>query len=91
MKIEVLGAGCPKCIAAENNLREALRQTGLEAEVIHVADIKEMAKRGVMFSPAVFVDGEQKIAGRVPKVEEVCEWFAGLTAEKSKLSELHLG
>lgn len=44
-----------------------------------------------MFSPAVFVDGEQKIAGRVPKVEEVCEWLAGLTAEKSKLSELDLG
>lgn len=46
MKIEVLGAGCPKCIAAENNVREALRQTGLEAEVIHVTTSKRSPNGG---------------------------------------------
>ena len=91
MKIEIFGPGCPKCFATETNIRGALKKLKVEAEVIHVRDLKEFAKRGVMFTPAVFVDGQQMVAGHVPTVEEICEWFAARSSEKNVPSELHLG
>lgn len=70
-KIEIMGAGCPKCEAAERNARRAVEDLGMPAEVVHIYDVKELAKRGVMLTPAVVVDGELKISGHVPSVGEM--------------------
>lgn len=48
---------------------------GIEAEVIKVQDIKKITGYGVMITPALVVDGTVKVAGRVPKVEEIKEWI----------------
>jgi len=71
MRIEIVGPGCPKCIATEKNVKEALKELGIQAEVVHVTDVREFAKKGVVFTPAVVVDGKVKISGKIPTVEEV--------------------
>ena len=71
MKIEVLGTGCPKCQKTKENIREALTGTGAEAEIIEVKDLKSIADYGVMMTPAVVIDGEVKVVGKVPGVEQI--------------------
>jgi small redox-active disulfide protein 2 len=75
MKIEILGPGCYRCIATEDNVRKALAELGLEAEVVHISDPREFARRGVMFTPAVIIDGQLKASGRIPDVEQVRSWL----------------
>jgi len=71
MKIEVVGPGCFRCVETEKNVNEALKQLGIDAEVTHIYDISEMIKRGVMFTPAMIVDGQIKTSGRIPTVNEI--------------------
>ena len=71
MKIEVLGTGCPKCRKTEENIKTALAETGTEAEVVEVKDLKSIADYGVMMTPAVAVDGEVKVVGKVPSVDQI--------------------
>ena len=76
MKIEVLGMGCPKCRAAKKLIEEVIRDLLVNAEVVAVSDIDEIVDRGVMATPAVFVDGELKSAGRVPSKDEIKGWIS---------------
>lgn len=71
MKIEVVGPGCGRCIATEKNVKEAVGQLGIQAEIVKVTNMAEFAKKGVIFTPAVIVDGEVKISGKIPTVEEI--------------------
>lgn len=71
MKIEVVGPGCGRCIKTEQNVREALKQLGISAEVTKVTDVAEFAKKGVMFTPGVIIDGEVKVSGNIPTVDEI--------------------
>lgn len=71
MKIEILGPGCPRCHETERRVMNALAKAGIDAEVTHVYDLREIARRKVMFTPAVAVDGEVKISGKVPTEDEV--------------------
>ena len=71
MKIEVVGPGCQRCITTEQNVKEAIKQLDIAAEITKVTNVAEFAKKGVMFTPAVIVDGEVKISGRVPTVDEI--------------------
>lgn len=76
MKIEILGPGCAKCRATEDNVRKALAELKLEAEVAHVTDLVEIGKRRVMMTPGVVVDGQLRSSGRVPSVDEIKSWVA---------------
>lgn len=71
MKIEILGTGCPKCKTTEKNVRKAVEELGLQAEIVKVDDLQQIVDRGVMMTPAVFIDGVAKIVGRVPSPEEI--------------------
>ena len=71
MKIEILGTGCPKCEALAQNAETAVRELGIEATVEKVTDIVQIADRGVMMTPALSVDGDIKLVGRVATVEEL--------------------
>lgn len=75
MLIEILGAGCPKCFELERRAKVALQEAGLEgdSEVVHLYDVVTIARRGVVLTPALLVDGVVKIKGRVPSVEEIRE------------------
>ncbi len=71
MKIEILGTGCPKCHKTKENVEAALSELGREAEVVEVKDLKAIADYGVMLTPAVVVDGDVKIVGKVPSIAEI--------------------
>ena len=71
MRIEILGTGCPKCQATEQIVRKALAELGIEAEVVHINDPRKFREYGVMFTPAVAIDGQVKVSGHVPSLEEI--------------------
>ncbi len=71
MKIEILGTGCRKCQALAASAETAVQVLGLDCEVEKVTDITEITERGVMMTPALVVNGDVKVSGRVPSVGEV--------------------
>ena len=71
MKIAILGTGCPKCRQTAEVVRQAVEQAGIEATIQKVEDLREIMKFRVMTTPAVAVDGQVKISGKVPTVDEV--------------------
>ena len=75
MEIKVLGPGCPKCHATEQNVKEAVAEAGLDATVEKVTDTMEIAKHGVFGTPAVVVDGEVKSVGKIPSKDEIKIWI----------------
>lgn len=77
MKIEVLGTGCAKCRRMLANVQDAVKELGVPAEIVKVEDITEIMNRGVMLTPALIVDGEARVVGRVPRVDEVKEILGG--------------
>jgi small redox-active disulfide protein 2 len=75
MKIEILGSGCARCHAVEKNVKLAVDKLQIQADVEHIYDPKEFARRGVLFTPAVVVNGITKASGKIPTVEELMEWL----------------
>ena len=71
IKVEVLGTGCKKCQQLESNVREAITVLTLEAEILHITDPIEIAKRGVMSTPALIVNGRIIGKGKVMTSEEI--------------------
>jgi small redox-active disulfide protein 2 len=76
MIIEILGTGCAKCKKTKGNIEKVLKENGKEAEVVKVEDFETILNYGVMVTPAVVVDGEVKIAGKVPDEKEIRKWIA---------------
>lgn len=75
MKIEILGPGCPKCKKVSELAEQAVKESGVEVEIIKITDINEIMNRGVMSTPALVIDGEVKSAGRIPNIEEIKKWL----------------
>ncbi len=75
MEIKVLGPGCPKCQQTEKIVRETVADSGIQADIEKVTDIREIAGYGVFGTPAVVVDGQVKSMGKIPKKEEVLNWI----------------
>ena len=75
MDIKVLGPGCPKCQQTEKIVKEAVAETGVDAQVEKVTDTMEIAGYGVFGTPAVVVDGEVKSVGKIPKKQDVIGWI----------------
>lgn len=73
MKLEILGTGCTKCKRMYDNVTDAVKKSGVQAEVLKVESLDEIVSRGVLMTPAMFVDGEEVVAGRVPTVNEIIE------------------
>ena len=73
MKIQVLGAGCAKCKLLAEQTERAVQELGLNAEVEKVTEINEILDFGVMMTPALAVDGEIKVTGKVPAIDELKE------------------
>jgi small redox-active disulfide protein 2 len=76
MDIKVLGPGCPKCQQTEKVVKEAVAESGADAQVEKVTDTMEIAGYGVFGTPAVVIDGQVKSVGKIPTKEDVKSWFA---------------
>ena len=75
-KIQVLGTGCPKCKKLAENAEAAAKELGIEYELQKVTDINEIMKFGVMITPALAVDGEVKVVGKVADVSNIKEMLS---------------
>ena len=69
--IEVFGMGCPRCKAMVRNAEQAVAELGLEAKVVKVEDLATIAARGLMMTPALAIDGELVVSGRIASVAEI--------------------
>jgi len=75
MEIKVLGPGCPKCKQAEKIVKETVEESGIEANIEKVTDVMEIAKYGVLGTPAIIIDGDVKSVGKIPKKEDLKGWL----------------
>jgi small redox-active disulfide protein 2 len=76
--IEVFGTGCVKCKRMLKNVEIAVKGLEIDADVRKVESLDEMIERGVMLTPALYVDGEPKVVGHVPCVEDIEEILRGV-------------
>ncbi len=75
MDIKVLGPGCSKCQQTEKIVKEAVAETGVDAQIEKVTDVMKIADFGVFGTPAVVINGEVKSIGKIPSKEDVKSWL----------------
>jgi small redox-active disulfide protein 2 len=71
IKIEILGTGCAKCNLLEATARKAADKLRVQYELVHVKDLGKIAAYGVMMTPALAIDGQVKVVGKVPSEAEI--------------------
>lgn len=71
MEIKVLGTGCAKCKKLEERTRKAVSELGVEASIEKVEDIYKIMQFGVMNTPALVVNGEVVLSGKLPGDKEL--------------------
>ena len=74
--LQVLGTGCAKCTKLKEQAEAAVKELGIEATVEKIEDINVITGFGVMMTPALVIDGEVKVVGKVPSVEEIKKLLA---------------
>lgn len=77
MKVRVLGAGCSKCKALEERIRQLVESHKLNVEIEKVTDLQEIMKYGILMTPGLVVDGVVKSAGSLPKDVQLLAWMKG--------------
>ena len=71
MEIKILGAGCPKCKTLELNVKKALSELGVTADVQKVTDINRIMDYGIMMTPGLVINGKVRSSGRLPMTDEI--------------------
>ena len=70
-KLQILGGGCAKCKELAERTETAAKELGIDYELVKVTDMNDIMSFGVMMTPALAVDGEVKIVGKVASVDEI--------------------
>jgi small redox-active disulfide protein 2 len=70
-QIKILGSGCARCERLADTARQAAEQLGIEYQMEKVKDLQEYPRYGLMMTPGLVIDGELKVQGKVPSVEEI--------------------
>lgn len=73
MIIKVLGSGCKNCVALKENTETALKETGIEAEVVKVENMKDIVSYGVLQTPALVIDEKVVSYGKVLKPQDIAK------------------
>ena len=71
MIIKILGSGCKSCVTLAENTERALKETGIEAEIIKVTEFQDIMAYGVMTTPALVIDEKVVSFGKVLKPKEI--------------------
>ena len=71
MDVKVIGSGCPDCSRLYDNTAAALKDLGIEADIVKVGDLIEIVKLGVMSAPSLMVDGKLLVSGKVASQKEI--------------------
>lgn len=72
-KIQILGSGCPKCVALTANAEAAAKKTGVEYSIEKVTDINQIVKAGVMLTPALSIDGKVVSMGKILSPDDIAK------------------
>ncbi|NTW36062.1 MAG: thioredoxin family protein [Syntrophobacteraceae bacterium] len=80
MDVKVLGTGCTQCHTLTQVIMEVLTELKLPASVDHVMDIKEIARYGIMGSPALLINGKAVAVGSVPPRDRIKKWLTEASA-----------
>ena len=72
-KIEILGPGCQKCRVLYEHTKAAVEQMKLECTIEKITDISAIVGYGVLSTPALVIDGQVKVVGRVPSAAQIKE------------------
>lgn len=75
MKIEILGMGCARCNALEQQIAEALRELNVEAEVTKVADLDKISSYGVLMTPGLVINSKVYSSGKLPSMSTLKGWI----------------
>ena len=75
MKIQILGTGCPKCKKTAENAEKAVKMSGTDAEIVKVENVNDIMNFGVMMTPALAIDGDVKVSGKVPSPDQIAGWI----------------
>jgi small redox-active disulfide protein 2 len=75
VKIEVLGMGCARCNKLEQEVREALKELDVEAEVVKVSDLDKISSYGVLITPGLVMNGKVYSSGKIPARSELKSWI----------------
>ena len=81
MKFEVSGTGCAKYDTEEKIVKEAVAECSVETRVVKVSNRMEIARSGVHMTPAVILNGQVKIVGKIPDIDEVIIWINEIKKE----------
>jgi small redox-active disulfide protein 2 len=77
MKIEILGMGCARCKTLEEQVRQALKELNVEAQVEKVADLDRISAYGVLMTPGLVINGKVRSSGTLPSMSNLKEWIEG--------------
>jgi len=75
MEVKVLGPGCAKCKKLYEAVDQSIKQLGLNATLAKVEKIEEIMGYGILATPALVINGEVKVAGRLPSAAELSNWL----------------
>ena len=75
MQIKILGTGCAKCQRLEQLTREVVAELGVDAQFEHVRDMQAIMAYPVMTTPALVIDEEVVVFGRMPSKDEIAGWL----------------
>ena len=70
-RIQILGTGCPKCKKLSENAEAAAKELGIEYQLEKITQINDIMKMGVMMTPALAIDGDVKIVGKVASPDDI--------------------
>ncbi len=85
MKIKILGTGCSKCQALEKNVREAVKDLGVEAEVDHVREINKIMEYPILTTPGLVINEKLVCSGKVPNKAEVTSYITTALVNEDKI------
>jgi len=75
MLIKILGSGCAKCNRLEQLTREAVAELGMEATFEHVKEMDKIIAYPIMTTPALVIDEQVRVSGRIPSKDELLAWL----------------
>jgi hypothetical protein len=75
LNVKVLGPGCLQCDSLEREVMAAMAEANVPGSVEHVREAMEIAKFGVMGTPALVVNGKVKCVGKVPSRKQIVGWL----------------
>ena len=75
LRVIILGPGCFQCTSLETEVRNIMAEMNLAGELVHVTDVKEIARYGVMGGPALVINNKIVSVGVVPEKRKIRQWF----------------